>query len=636
MGRNPPSARTTGESADQEPVAPPTAEALMASAARAGLIFVRWVPGSGQLHMQGAVEELLGYGADEFTRDPSLFLRVVSLEDGGDVKALLRTLMTSKDDRHRLRVLARARGGDLVRLDASLVPIHDRAGKRVGLEGFARDITAAEGMERLAAEGLQRFQTLFDSAPLAMILFDPKTLTIEQANARAAQLYGVPREEMEGSFVSEYVSPDEWPRVQEMVRRSTEADSHVTILQRVLHRRADGTVFPVQTAAVTVPIGGVARRLVTVRDLTDVEAAESQIRLAYKTLDASPTPTVLLDRSWVVAYANQAAEGLFGRAREDLKGRTFHSLLEPRYSAEFQATRSAIKPGSPWERVVSVAHSSGKGVRAHATLNPVPESPDTEVRCVASLRPHNRSAAQQDLTSEELAAFFDLLAHDVVNYLTASRGYIDLITTDPDLDARSRRMAEIARAQEDHALGLIHDTRRVMSLERSNTRDLAKGDLVKILDEAVVRIEPILKSRAFKVRRDFTLPSATVANPDVVREVFVNLLHNAVKYDSNEEVVIDLVVDRIGEGDARMWRVRVGDRGIGIPDEEKANVFERGFRKKTTSPADDAAMAPKGSGIGLSICKFLVERLGGTMRVESRIPGDWQQGTNFIVELPAQ
>jgi signal transduction histidine kinase len=117
--------------------------------------------------------------------------------------------------------------------------------------------------------------------------------------------------------------------------------------------------------------------------------------------------------------------------------------------------------------------------------------------------------------------------------------------------------------------------------------------------------------------------------------VFVNLLHNAVKYDANEEVVIDLVVERAGSEEERLWRVRVGDRGSGIPDEEKPHVFERGFRRQAARGNAAGAMAPKGSGIGLSICKFLIERLGGSIRVESRIPGDWRQGTNFIVELPA-
>lgn len=586
--------------------------------------------------MQGAVRHLLGYDPKEFSADPSLFLRVVKPDRGDDLRHLLRELMTSTAEKEDIRVRAVARDGRVVRLDVALVPIRSESGELVGWEGFARDITASEGMERLAAEGFERFQTIFDAAPLAMVLFDPRTLTIEQANARAAQLYGVPREEMEGSFVSEYVAPDEWPRVQEMVRRSTEADRQVTIVQRLLHRRVDGTVFPVQTAAVTIPVGGAARRLVIVRDLTEVERAESRIRLMYRTLEASPTPTLLLDRSWAVAFANAAAEGLFGRSRQDLKGRTFNSLIEPRFASEIPRARASIEKGAPWERALSVAHSSGRGVRAHATLTAVPDSPDSAVRCVASLRPISRASMQQDLTSEELSAFFDLLAHDVVNYLTASRGYLDLISSDPDLGDRNRRMAEIARAQEDHALGLIHDTRRVMSLERSNIQELAKGDLMKVLDEAVVRIEPILKSRKFKVRRDFAVPSATVTNPDVVREVFVNLLHNAVKYNDNEEVVIDLVVDRVGEGDQRVWRVRVGDRGVGIPDEEKERVFARGYRRQTAAAAGEGTMAPKGSGIGLSICKFLVERLGGAMRVENRIPGDWRQGTNFIVELPAQ
>ncbi|HEX9709598.1 MAG TPA: PAS domain S-box protein [Candidatus Thermoplasmatota archaeon] len=616
-------------------LAPPTPASLLEAAARAGLIFLRWEAGAGRLHLSGAVAEVLGYSPAEFEQDPGLFFRVVTPEGGGDARDLLRRLLRSSAAKEELRARAKARDGRTVLLQASLVPIRGEAGAPLGWEGFARDATSTGGIERLAAEGFERFQALFDGAPLAMVLYDPKTLAIEQANERAAHLYGVPREEMEGSFISEYVAPDEWPRVQEMLRRSTEASSHVTILQRVLHRRADGTVFPVQTAAVTVPIGGRPSRLVIVRDLTDIEAAEERLRVVYRTLEASPNATLLLDRSLAVAYANGAAEALFGRTREDLKGRTFTSLLEPRHAADFQAAQAAIAPGKGWDRRLAVVHSNGKGVRAHANVSAVPDAPEATVRCIATLRPLTRAGPQPDLTSEELAAFFDLLAHDVVNYLTAVRGYIELIGSDTSLGDRNRRMAEIAMAQSDNALDLIHDTRRVVGMERENSLELVKGDLAQVLNDAVVRVEPILKSRKFKVRRDFASHSPIISSPDVVREVFVNLLHNAVKYDANDEVVIDLVIERAGEEDAPTWRVRVGDRGSGIPDEEKPHVFERGFRRQAARADPGGAMAPKGSGIGLSICKFLVERLGGTVRVESRIPGDWRQGTNFIVELPA-
>jgi signal transduction histidine kinase len=161
----------------------------------------------------------------------------------------------------------------------------------------------------------------------------------------------------------------------------------------------------------------------------------------------------------------------------------------------------------------------------------------------------------------------------------------------------------------------------------------AKGDLVQILDEAAVRIEPVLSARKFKFRREYAVPKAPVQYPDLMREVFVNLLHNSAKYDAHPEVVIDIVLERGGTAQAPRWVVRVGDRGSGIPDDLKPNVFDRGFSRQRVAAAG-SAMAPKGSGIGLSICKFLVERSGGAIRVENRIPGDWKQGTNFIVELP--
>jgi signal transduction histidine kinase len=117
-----------------------------------------------------------------------------------------------------------------------------------------------------------------------------------------------------------------------------------------------------------------------------------------------------------------------------------------------------------------------------------------------------------------------------------------------------------------------------------------------------------------------SLPSLD-ADPEALERALFNLLDNALKY-SGESKDIDFRV--LAEKDRVRWEVI--DRGIGICDEDKARIFERFFR---SSPDKDPSV--KGSGIGLTIAKHIVEAHGGSLSVESEIG----RGSTVIVTIPA-
>jgi len=107
----------------------------------------------------------------------------------------------------------------------------------------------------------------------------------------------------------------------------------------------------------------------------------------------------------------------------------------------------------------------------------------------------------------------------------------------------------------------------------------------------------------------------------MLKEVITNLVANSIRY-TNEGGVID--IDLKKEDDHVLCIVR--DNGIGIPEAQKAKIFERFFR------ADNAvSKVPDGSGLGLSLVKELVEKWGGKVWFESKEG----EGTTFFVTIPA-
>jgi two-component system sensor histidine kinase VicK len=113
---------------------------------------------------------------------------------------------------------------------------------------------------------------------------------------------------------------------------------------------------------------------------------------------------------------------------------------------------------------------------------------------------------------------------------------------------------------------------------------------------------------------------AIAADPDKVRQVLGNLLENAVKYSPDGGSVV-LSVTSVGE----KLRFSVRDEGLGVPPEEQRRIFEKFYRLDP-----QLTRGVGGTGLGLYICRELVERMDGRIWVES----DGMRGAEFVVELP--
>ncbi len=107
---------------------------------------------------------------------------------------------------------------------------------------------------------------------------------------------------------------------------------------------------------------------------------------------------------------------------------------------------------------------------------------------------------------------------------------------------------------------------------------------------------------------------------DYFKMVIENIINNALKYSSNQQVIVDaLIVDDRA-------KIRIKDQGIGIPDDEKKKIFDRFFRGK-----DVEAEGIKGYGLGLSLCDLVVSKMNGKIIIEDNVP----QGSIFTIEIPA-
>lgn len=215
------------------------------------------------------------------------------------------------------------------------------------------------------------------------------------------------------------------------------------------------------------------------------------------------------------------------------------------------------------------------------------------------------------------------VSHELRTPLTSIKGFIETLlhgaVDEPD---RHRRFLTLMEEDVNRLARLTDDLLQLSRVESLGTPKTVQAvDVLEIIREVLESLKPQIQARqvAVALRPEDSVPQAT-GDPDQIRQVFWNLLDNAVKYNV-EGGRVD-----IGLGADGGWLlVRVADTGIGIPAEELPRIFERFYR---VDKARSRALG--GTGLGLSIVKHIVEAHGGRVDVTSEVG----KGSSFQFTLP--
>ncbi len=219
----------------------------------------------------------------------------------------------------------------------------------------------------------------------------------------------------------------------------------------------------------------------------------------------------------------------------------------------------------------------------------------------------------------------DIIAHDINNFNQAVTSYLAMAQNEESIPDRARKYLDRASSSAWSISELIQRASKLTRIEEEGARNMGPVDLGEVLKESSSEIlrEPFESKVAINLalgnHRYF------VQGNELAKEIFVNLLRNAVEYDPHEDLKVDVSIGEFFVDYRRYWCVSIADNGIGIPDSKKNLVFGR------FNPEDDSQPA---SGLGLSIVRAIVEAYHGMVWVEDRVPGDHSKGCIFRVALP--
>ena len=224
-----------------------------------------------------------------------------------------------------------------------------------------------------------------------------------------------------------------------------------------------------------------------------------------------------------------------------------------------------------------------------------------------------------------LELYNDILLHDLGNFASTSLGYLEIVLDGPALEGKERKAVQAAHGQVAKCRELINrvsEFSQVLTME-DDAREVV--DLEGLVDETINDVETMQAGPMPSVVKAYEPIGRKVKVGAFAKDVFLNILGNAVKYGGGKEIEVRMEDDRVGMAPA--WRVSVLDHGPGIPPRQKERLFKRYSRL-------DGSKGTKGMGIGLSLAKTITDRYGGELRVDDRVPGDHTKGACFSVVLP--
>jgi PAS domain S-box-containing protein len=528
----------------------------------------------------------------------------------------------------------RRKDGSLYTAEQRITPVLNERREVTHFIGMKRDITARKRMEEELHASEQRYQSLIECLGEGIVSADRQRRLLI-ANPAAENIFGIPRGGAIGRDVNEFVDPADLPllaREQVLVERGEKRTFELRVI------RLDGERRTLQvTATPQYDSRGLIRSsLAVIRDNTGEKRLLQRLKLLADTLDSVDECVSICDPDDRLLFVNRAFLRTYGYEEFNLIGENISIVWSPLNSPEITG---AILPGTLaggwrgelWNRkrdgtdfpimlnTAAVTDGDGKLEATVGVARDITERKRAEAELMRA-RDHAESA------NRAKSEFLAMMSHEIRTPMNGVIGMTGLLL-DTELTPEQRDYAETVRTSGDALLTVINDILDFSKIEAGKLQiECSAFDLRLVIEEVADMLAPKAEEHKLALILEYpsSLPRYFTGDAGRIRQVVTNLVGNAVKFTPVGSVRV--TVECTGQ-DARgtEMRIAVRDTGVGIPEVKLGSLFEK-FSQV------DSSMTRRygGTGLGLAIAKQLIELMGGSIAVESRLG----QGSTFSVTLP--
>ena len=507
-----------------------------------------------------------------------------------------------------------------------LRPMRDHSGALLGFSKVTRDLTESQEME-------SKYQMLLEAAPDATFILSRSGI-IEFVNGQGEKLFGYTRVEIVGKPV-DILNPagvrEEQAKFREQIFASlkrVEVDADAGLLAV----RKDGSEFPIEFTLSPLETRDGWVFLIALRDVSEKKRTDARFRAL---LESAPDAMVIVNARGCIEIANLQTERLFGYNRNELIGQSVDMLVPLNLRAAHGGHRDSYFE-APKQREMGAGldlmavRRDGTEFPVEISLSPL-EGPDG-ISVTAAIRDTTeRRVAGQQLaakvvelrhSNEALEQFAHIASHDLQEPLRMVASYTQLI---------AKRYKGRLDADADEFIGYAVDgTQRMKRLIEDLLLYSRAGKGSPPSDEfsSEEALQVAIKNLHFAIRDSQAivtydvLPRVVGVESQVV-QIFQNLIGNAIKYRGDRTPEVHIAAAVSADASGQEWVFSIADNGIGIDPKYFDRIFVIFQRLHSRQEY-------QGTGIGLAICKRILQQQGGRIWVES----EPAKGSVFHFSLP--
>jgi two-component system, OmpR family, sensor histidine kinase VicK len=350
---------------------------------------------------------------------------------------------------------------------------------------------------------------------------------------------------------------------------------------------------------------------------------------------------MLLDKDRIIRLFNPAAGTITGWPVDEAIGIGYQNVLnfvneksEPVSSDTHPIEKGLLSVTTYRDNNANIASKANKLIPISVSISPLTDKHGKPDGAVAIFRDVTNERTEE----KQRAEFISTASHEMRTPVAAIEGYLSLALNEKvaHIDAKARDYLDKAHQSTQHLGKLFQDLLTAAKSEDGRiTSHPVTLEMGKFLSEIVEDVRFTAEKKSMLV--DYMIGSSTEASstsagqkvikplyfvnadPDRLREVIINLFDNAVKYSEKGKITIGLT------GDDKVVQFRISDQGFGIPAEDVSHLFQKFYRVDNS-----ATRTIGGTGLGLFICRKIVELYNGRIWVESQV----DKGSTFFINLP--
>lgn len=538
----------------------------------------------------------------------------------------------SRDAWFRARMAAHADPRDVIVQQvgpARWVQVEERwmdNGFRVGIR------TDISGLLKMRSE-TERLGTILEAVSQEIYVIDPQTWLLRSANRQARDHLGYGDAEIGSLNFAAFNIPATGLSAEAMIAAGRQSGQRFATYQAV-QRRKDGTHYPCQVRMELIGEEGDESLVAFVEDTSERVAIESQLaRKAqeYESLVRNLPDAISRARpDTTLTYVNDIYARFMGKSEEDLLGTKFAEFIPASHRKAALKQIADLTPEQPMRTFEQpmIDHAGREHLYLWSNLMTFKNGKAVEILSVGRDFTEQRDARERieqqarelEQRNTALEQFTGIVTHDLKAPLRHIRSFTEMMIEDigagntADLEIYGQHIGNGVRRME-RIISSLHEFSQVAY---KTIRPQAFG-LKEAVDTATEALSSLVADKGARVELKSSV--AVKGDFELIAQLLQNLIGNAIKYVApgvTPKVEID------GARTAAGTEIRVCDNGIGIPAEQAENVFAI-FRRLHR---DETAYA--GDGIGLALCRRIVEAHGGTIALDT----GYGPGCRFIIRLP--